>query len=97
MMLIESDGLVATLRQRADDDGGHMASAGCEIQSVRFVKHNDEEPVFLECGALNDWAEIRLRPIVSDRERAVMRIVAEVRDDEGIVGQVCRKQVGGKF
>ncbi len=49
-MLIESDGLVATLRQRTDDDGGHVAAPGCEVQSVRFVKDNDEQAVFLEHG-----------------------------------------------
>jgi len=37
LMLIESDGLVAALRQRTDDDGSHVAAAGCEIQSVATV------------------------------------------------------------
>jgi len=38
LMLIESDGLVATLGQRADDDGGYVAATGSEVDGVGFVK-----------------------------------------------------------
>jgi hypothetical protein len=89
LMLIESKGLVATLRLRTDDDGGDVASASSEIRKVRFIKDDDEEAISLEHGALNDRVEIRLQPIVSGGERAVMPVVTEVWDDEGIVGQVC--------
>jgi len=38
-MLIESDGLVATLGQRTDDDGGYVAATGSEVESVGLVEH----------------------------------------------------------
>jgi hypothetical protein len=60
LMLIESKGLVATLRLRTDDDGGDVASASSEIRKVRFIKDDDEEAISLEHGALNDRVEIRL-------------------------------------
>src|ERR1700730_6285656 len=85
LMLIESDRLIATLAQRTDDDGSDVASARSEIHSVGFVKDDDEEAIFLEHGALNDWIDIRLQPIVGGDQRTVMRVIAEVWDDEGIV------------
>src|ERR1700730_1802441 len=89
LMLIKSDGLVAMLGHRTNDDGSDVASASREIRKVRFVKDDDEKAVFLEDGALNDRVEICLQPSVGGGERAVMSVIAEVWDDEGIVGQIC--------
>ncbi len=75
MMLIESDGLVATLGQRADDDGGYVAATGSEVEGVGFVK------------------DAR----IGGAERAIVRVIAKMGDDEGIVGEVCRVQIGGEL
>ena len=48
LMLIESYGFVATLGQRTDDDGRYVATAGCEVEGIGFVEHNDKRAVLLE-------------------------------------------------
>jgi len=85
-MLIQSNGLVSALAQRADNDGSHVTPARSQVQRVRFVKDDDEQPVFLEHRALYDRVDIRLQPSVGGGQGAVMRVVAQVWDDEGILG-----------
>ena len=95
-MLVESDGLVAALGQRTDDDCSDVASAGGEIGKVRFIKNNNQQAVLLKCRALDQWIDIRLQPIVRGSERAVVSVVAEVGNDKRVFGQITVGQVHGK-
>ena len=97
MMLIESDGLVATPGQRADDDGGYVAATGSEVEGVGFVKDDNEQAADLKLRAVNKRADIGLEPRIGGAERAIVRVIAKIGDDEGIVGEVCRVQIGGEL
>src|SRR6266567_7493868 len=96
-MLIESDGLVATLGQRADDDGGYVAATGSEVEGVGFVKDDNEQAADLKLRAVNKRVDIGLEPRIGGAERAIVRVIAKMGDDEGIVGEVCRVRIGGEL
>src|SRR5467141_189588 len=96
-MLIESDGLVATLGQRADDDGGYVAATGSEVEGVGFVKDDNEQAADLKLRAVNKRVDIGLEPRIGGAERAIVRVIAKIGDDEGIVGEGCRVQIGGEL
>ncbi len=96
-MLIESDGLVATLGQRTDDDGGYVAATGSEVESVGLVEHDDEQAVNLKLRAVNKRVDIGLEPRIGGAERAIVRVIAKIGDDEGIVGEVSGVQIGGEL
>ena len=97
MMLIEGDGFVRTLGKGADDDSGDMATTGSEVESVGFVEHDDEQPIDLKLRALNEWVDLELEPGIGGAERAVVRIIAKIGDDEGIVRKVSGVQIGGEL
>src|SRR5947208_13795129 len=96
-MLIESDGLVATLGQRADDDGGYVAATGSEVEGVGFVKDDNEQAADLKLRAVNKRVDIGLEPGIGGAERAIVRVIAKMGDDAGIVGEVCRVQIVGEL
>src|ERR1700730_819258 len=96
-MLVEGDGFVAVLRKGTDDYGGYVTATGSEVEVVGFVEDNDEQAVFLKLRAVNERVDVVVEPSVGGAERAIMRVVAKIGDDEGIVGKIGGGQVRGKL
>jgi len=97
LMLIESDGLVAPLGQRTDDHGRYVAAAGSEVKGIGFIEDNDEQAVLLELRALYERVDVGLEPGIGCAERAVVRVITEIRDDEGKVGQIGGVPIGSEL
>jgi hypothetical protein len=96
-MLIESDGFISALGQRTDDDGRYVAATGSEVERIGFVEHNDEQAVLLKQRALNERVDVGLEPDISGRERAVVRVIAKIGDDEGEIGEVGSVPIGSEL
>ena len=96
-MLVEGDGLVRALGKRADDDSGDVAATRGEVESVSLVEHDDEQAIDLKLWAVNERVDVELEPGIGGTERADVRIVAKIGDDEGIVGKVGGVQIGGEL
>ena len=96
-MLVKRDGFVGALCKRADDDSGYMAATGSEVESVGLVENDDEKAIDLKLRALNERGYVGLEPGIGGAERAVVRVVASIRDDEGIVGKVGGVEIGDEL
>ena len=96
-MLVEGDGLVCGLGKGADDDGGYVTATGSEVEIVGFVEDDDEQAVLLKLRAVNERVDIDLEPGIRGTERAVVRVIAKIGDDEGIVGEVDGVQIGSEL
>src|SRR2546429_8134115 len=77
-MLIESDGLVATLGQRADDDGGYVAATGSEVEGVGFVKDDNEQAADLKLRAVNKRVDIGLEPRIGGGEGGTVGVPSKM-------------------
>src|ERR1700732_435391 len=96
-MLVESDGLVAALGQRTDDDSGYVAATGSEVESVGLVEHDDEQAIDLKLRGVNKRVDIGLEPRIGGAERTIVRVIAKIGDDEGIAGKVGCVEIGGEL
>jgi hypothetical protein len=97
LMLVEGDGFVCALGKRTDDDSGYVAATGSEVEVVGFVEDNNEKTVVLKLRAVNERINVGLEPGIGGAEGAVMRVIAKIGDDEGIVGEVGGVEIGGEL
>lgn len=97
LMLVECDGFVRAFGKRADDDSGYVAATGSEVEVVGFVKDDNEQAVVLKLRAVNQRVDVGLEPDIGGAERAVVRVIAKIGDDEGIVGEVDGVQIGSEL
>ena len=75
-------------QQRADDHGSYLTAAVRGRQRAGptrirvFIERNDQQPVLLEKLDRDQRSHIRLKPVVGCRERAVVRVVAVVGNNQ---------------
>src|SRR2546430_16253767 len=86
LVLIQRGGLIAGLRLRTD---GHPydPTAPVGIVAARLVEHDDEQPVLLEHRALDQRADVVLEPGIRRAQRAIVRVVAQIRHDVREMGE----------
>ena len=97
LMLVEGDGSVCPLGKRTDHDGGYVAATGGEVESVSLVEHDDQQTIDLKLRTVDERVDVRLQPGIGGAERAVVRVVAKIGDDEGIIWKVGGVQIDGKL
>src|SRR2546425_11004334 len=78
LVLVECGRAIASPHLRAHGDPRHAAAA-VRVVVRGLVEHDDQQPVLLERGARNQRRDVGLEPRVRLIQRAVVRVVAQVR------------------
>ncbi len=93
LWLEQGAALVSPFCLRADHDHGNMAASVSGVAVERLVKHDDQQPAILEGGAGDQRADVLFQPVVGLSQRAIVRVIINVRHDEGIPWQGIVAQV----
>ena len=82
-MLEELSGAVTAFYVWPNHDRGDVSSAVTGIAVKRLIKHDDQDPVFLELRIVEEGGDIGFQPIVCGCQASAMRVVQDVWNDEG--------------
>src|SRR5208282_6616476 len=94
LMLVECRGFICLLRKlRADRNPRHVSTSVSLVTIKGLVESDDQQSAVLEGTALDEWSDILLQPGVSGRQRTIMCVVAQIRGDERIIGEVAARQI----
>ena len=91
-MLVWRAGPVASLRFRTHHHPGDPP-APLGAVADRLVECDDQQAVPLKRRARDERLEVGLEPRIGRAQRAVVRVVAQVRHQHRVVGQRARRQV----
>src|SRR5882724_4364605 len=80
----------------ADERANHAASA-VGVVTAGFIEHHDQQAILLESGVFDQRIDVALEPAVGSAEPTIVAIIAAVRSDEGVVGQVAGGQIGSEM
>ena len=79
-----------TIRVRSNRDPSHVTPAPLQVAVLCLVEGDDQHAAVRtgEVRAGQQWRDVRLQPRIGLRQRTVVRIVQQIRDNERVVRQV---------